>query len=119
MIEVYKYMYNIYDVDTSSLLDRDQDSHTRGHPYKLKKVYCRTETRHAFFSLRVVDTWNGLPERVVTAPSLNRFKNRLDKVWTSYRYKTDIRFPLPPDNKLSLNDITSDDNQDQLTGLLT
>ena len=48
MIEVYKYMYNIYDVDTSSLLDRDQDSHTRGHPYKLKKVYCRTETRHAF-----------------------------------------------------------------------
>ena len=106
MIEVYKYMYNIYDVDTSSLLDRDQDSHTRGHPYKLKKVYCRTETRHAFFSLRVVDTWNGLPERVVTAPSLNSFKNRLDKVWTSYRYKTDIRFPLPPDNKLSLNDIT-------------
>ena len=112
-------MYNIYDVDTSSLLDRDQDSHTRGHPYKLKKVYCRTETRHTFFSLRVVDTWNGLPERVVTAPSLNSFKNRLDKVWTSYRYKTDIRFPLPPDNKLSLNDITSDDNQDQLTGLLT
>ena len=51
--------------------------------------------------------------------ALNSFKNRLHKVWTSYRYKTDIRFPLPPDNKLSLNDITSDDNQDQLTGLLT
>ena len=29
MIEVYKYMYNIYDVDTSRLLDRDQDSYQR------------------------------------------------------------------------------------------
>ena len=67
----------------SSLLARDQDSHTRGHPYKLMKVYCRTETRHTFFSLRVVDNQNGLPERVVTAPSLNIFKIRLDKVWTS------------------------------------
>ena len=33
MIKVYKYMYNKYDVDTSSLFDRDQDSHTRGYPY--------------------------------------------------------------------------------------
>ena len=31
MIEVYKYMYNIYDVDTSSLLDRDQDSHNNNN----------------------------------------------------------------------------------------
>ena len=107
MIEVYKYMYNKYDVDNSSLLHRDQDSHNRGHPYKLKKVYCRTETRHDLFSLRVrvVDTWNGLSERVVTAPSLTSFKNRLDKEWTSFRYKTDIRFPFPLDNKLILKDI--------------
>ena len=74
MIKVYKYMYNKYDVDTSSLLARDQVSHTRGHPYNLTK--------------------------------------------TAYRYKADIRFSLTPDNKLSLNDITSDDNQYQLTGFL-
>ena len=46
MNEVYTYMYNKYDVDTSNLLVRDEGSHSRRHPYKLKKLYCRTETRH-------------------------------------------------------------------------
>ena len=31
--------------------------------------------------IRAVDAWNHLPENVVTAPSLDSFKNRLDKVW--------------------------------------
>ena len=43
MIDVYTYMYNKYDVDTSSLLARDQNSYTRIHPNRLKKVYGRTE----------------------------------------------------------------------------
>ena len=43
MIEDYKYMCNKYNIDTSSLIARDQDSHTREHPCKLKKVICRTE----------------------------------------------------------------------------
>ena len=33
------------------------------------------------FSNRIVDEWNKLPEKVIAAPSLNAFKNRLDKFW--------------------------------------
>ena len=32
-----------------------------------------------FFSNRVIDYWNKLPEHVVEANSVNMFKNRLDK----------------------------------------
>ena len=39
-----------------------------------------------FFSLRVVDLWNSLPESVVSAPRLNSFKNRLDKCWKEYKF---------------------------------
>ena len=46
-------------------------------------------------------------------------RQRVVREWASYRYKIDIRFLLPPDNKLSLNDITIVNNQDQLTGPFT
>ncbi len=34
------------------------------------------------FSVRVVKYWNKLPASIVTAPSVNIFKKRLEKVWT-------------------------------------
>ncbi len=38
--------------------------------------------RGSAFSVRVVKYWNKLPASVVTAPSVNVFKKRLEKVWT-------------------------------------
>ena len=38
-----------------------------------------TNIRSSFFSQRIVNHWNGLPEEVVRAESVNTFKNRLDK----------------------------------------
>jgi len=43
---------------------------TSGHFLKLQSVIAR---------YRIVINWNSLPERVASAPSLNRFKNRYDK----------------------------------------
>jgi len=52
----------------------------RGHDYnKLLKRHCRSHARLTFFSYRVVTLWNNLPSDVVSAPSLNTFKGRLDK----------------------------------------
>jgi len=34
-----------------------------------------------FFSSRVINSWNGLPQDVIEATSVNMFKNRLDKLW--------------------------------------
>ncbi len=38
--------------------------------------------RGSAFSVRVVKSWNKLPASVVTAPSVNAFKKRLEEVWT-------------------------------------
>ena len=35
--------------------------------------------RQKFFSLRIVNEWNKLPQDVVEPPSINTFKNRLDR----------------------------------------
>ena len=37
---------------------------------------------------RLVNIWNSLPNEIVTAPSLNLFKNRLDKYWENQ----DVRY---------------------------
>ena len=37
-------------------------------------------TRHEFFTNRVVGPWNGLSNSVVSAPSLNSFKARIDNL---------------------------------------
>ena len=39
------------------------------------------------FSNRVVEVWNSLPETVVMTPSLNSFKNRLNKAWKNHPSK--------------------------------
>ena len=54
---------------------------TRGHCKKLSKERCLKEIRRRSFPIRFVSTWNDLPEHVVTAPTVNAFKNRLDKYW--------------------------------------
>ena len=52
---------------------------TRGHGMKLSKKFCRIDARKYYFSQRVVDGWNKLPQEVVNADTVNTFKNRLDK----------------------------------------
>ena len=84
MIECYKMTHDQYDI--KPILKTDHDNTRRGHSHKLKKQQSKKEARHMYFSLRVVNSWNSLPEHVVSAPSLNAFKNRLDKLWTEYKY---------------------------------
>jgi hypothetical protein len=44
-------------------------------------VVFKASVRSNFFSQRVVNTWNSLPESVITAPTVNSFKSRLDAFW--------------------------------------
>ena len=88
MIEVFKYLTKVYKSDNP--LVRDYDTRTRGHHLKLKKLYARTQIRRNFFSIRVVDLWNSLPEAIVSSVSLNMFKNRIDKHWSHVKYTQDF-----------------------------
>ena len=54
------------------------DGRTRGHSMKLVRNRSRLDLRQHFFSERVVSRWNNLQDDVVTAASLNIFKNRMD-----------------------------------------
>ena len=94
MIQTYKYLHNIYDSNTEELLKLIHHDRTRGHSLKLFKERVNTSTRAQFFSSRVVDLWNSLPKEVVTAPSVNAFKSRLDKHWEKvdwlYNFEADI-----------------------------
>ena len=52
----------------------------RGHRFKLYKPRVRTDTGKFSFSFRVVGLWNSLPDEVVSAVSINSFKNKIDNV---------------------------------------
>ena len=88
MIEVFK-MFNMKeDTDNKIFFELSDSSSTRGHSLKLKTKSCRKDIRKNFFSMRVITEWNLLPELVVRAPSINYFKNRLDKFMGNAKYHT-------------------------------
>ena len=93
MVEVYKSLHHVYDRRTSrGTLNLVNNTRTRGHSLKLQKPRARRNVRLNCFGHRVVNDWNQLPEEVVSAPSLNTFKNRLDRHWTDHPalYNPDI-----------------------------
>jgi len=52
-------------------------SRTRGHACKLLKPHCTIDATKYFFSNRVINTWNNLPDMVVHSPTLSTFKRHL------------------------------------------
>ena len=52
-----------------------------GHSLHLYVTRSKLRVRQNFFSQRAVNGWNGLPQSVVDATSVNMFKNRLDELW--------------------------------------
>ena len=86
MIETYKLLKGYYDISWSNLFTLNPTSHTRGHHLKLYKNQCRLQLRANFFTQRVINQWNSLPDEVVSAPTISVFKDRLDDLWTSSGY---------------------------------
>ncbi len=81
MIQTYKIMHHKYDLDEKQFFKTPTDGRTRGHSYKLFKERSETAVRRNFFSRRVIDLWNELPESVVSAKDVDVFKQRLDSHW--------------------------------------
>jgi len=79
MIEVYKLLTGREKIDSKQFFQLAQNHHgLRGHGMKLTKERPRLDTRKYFFSQRVVNWWNRLPAKVVSAETVNGFKNAYD-----------------------------------------
>ena len=84
MIQAYKIMTGKDKIDREQFFQQWQTATNyglRGHSLKIRKDRPNFDIRKHFFSQRVVNTWNKLPQHVVDAPSVNSVKNRLDKHW--------------------------------------
>jgi len=81
-IEVFKILNDLTNLDKNEFFDFVQDRHqidTRNHSQNLLVPQkCRLNIRRNFFSCRVVNAWNSLPEYVRSSTSVNSFKNNYD-----------------------------------------
>ena len=85
LIETYKILHGMENIDKEIFFESAKLTKLRGHSLKLFKKRSRLAVRKNFFSQRVIDCWNTLPNNIVEAPSLGTFKTRLDEHW---RWKT-------------------------------
>ena len=93
MIEVYKILHGIYDPKTTDkLLTRmPENSITRkANNLNLVKKRSNQNPFQNFFTNRINNTWNALPNDVVNAMNVNSFKNKIDAYFRNYIYKTDL-----------------------------
>ena len=59
---------------------------TRGHSCKLFKPHAISRARANFFSVRIIDFWNNLPDFIIQAHSITVFKNLLDNHCSDLMY---------------------------------
>ena len=94
MLETFKYLKGQYNsVPILHLDTRTHETTTRGHQLKLEKGRSRLDVRKQFFKQRVVNLRNALPVNLVSAPTVNSFKNRFDKLWKYAPFTTDPNSP--------------------------
>ena len=63
---------------------------TRGNKFKLQNQSYNHNFRKIFFSARIVNIWNSLPNYVVDVQSIDVFKVHLDQFWAQQEVMFDI-----------------------------
>ena len=101
MIEMYKISHGLYDQRAiGNFIEFQSNSQNlRRHAFTIYKENCKKDVRKFAFKCRVTNAWNNLPTKIVNAPTLNCFKNRLDKLWK----ENDVMY----NPELDLHEITS------------
>ncbi len=85
MILMYKILHgSLEGVQWRDFFRVADTSRLRGHSLKLKEERSRLDLRTFTFSQRVVNTWNGLPADIVTAPTAKVFKKLLEAHFKSH-----------------------------------
>ena len=83
MTETFKILKGIDKIPVNKIFKTRGRGRTRGHSFKLIKGKGKTNTRHSFFSNRVINHWNKLPSSIMSCPSPNSFRRAIDQMCTS------------------------------------
>ena len=93
MIEVFKELNStVKDINPGITLN---SSVSRGHNQKILKQRCKKDVRKYFFTHRVVNLWNDLPNKVVESKNLITFERNLDFHWKNAEFKYNYNAPYP------------------------
>ena len=80
LIEMYKLLTQKENVDYKQFFQKENNHHRLwGHSSKVFIPSIRTNLRKSFFSHRVLDSWNRLPQVVVDADTVQTFISRCDR----------------------------------------
>ena len=88
LLQVYRYFSGLDQFRGNELFQVDS-GRTRGHQRKLTKSRANKIVKQKMLAYRVITDWNSLPEDLVMAESINIFKNKLEKCWSSVPFKFD------------------------------
>ena len=95
MIEAFKLTSGLYDTALPSLLEIQKNTRTRGHCKMLYQHRSNKDIRKNFFTNRIINTWNSLPENVIIGKDTKFFEHRLDNYWKDqdllYNYESNRR----------------------------
>ena len=91
MIETYKIITGKYQGCVVPSLIKEEIYVTRENNFNLQKLRVRYDLHKFGFSNWVVNTWNSLPNWVVSAYTTHTFKARVDKFWHSHDIVYDFR----------------------------
>jgi len=77
---MFKILNSYHQIDSKDIFASQKDRVTRGHLMKLFKPRVCSSIGQHFFSFRVVQQWDDLPDQIVLAKT-SSFKCLLDKYW--------------------------------------
>ena len=81
LIETFKIMKGFTDIEKDKFFKISDSRNLRGHSLKLAKKHSNLDIRLNFFTVRIINNWNRLPQRVIDAGSVEHFKQLLDNCW--------------------------------------
>ena len=85
LVQLYKIIHGYSDVDYTRYIDLTGPIRTRrNHDFKIRPRAARTNYLKFSFFNRYVNDWNSLPNFIMSASSLNVFKNRLFNYLCTY-----------------------------------
>ena len=86
IIQVYKTVHKIDDIDMSTCFTFTENNELREHNLKLNKPRANKSIKLHSFALRNIPVWNSLPSEVVNSKTVVEFKTKLDKLLRSQRF---------------------------------